>query len=473
VPSAEIYQKDDVYPSENGSIVTIQKKRGVTIAVVNMNPVQYNPRSGRIAVYSNLELRVTLKDENKRLKSSVPVKKKELNSATLGVENPDVLETYEDTPGALLNDKKGGICSATDAFSYVLITSQSIRDAQTTPSVNDLIAQRQAQGLSATTVTIEEILNNYTGIDDAEKLRIFIIDAYTSWNTQYVALGGDVSIIPYRNLYCEGEFIPSDLYFQCLDGTFNSDGDTYWGEPTDGEGGEDVDLMSEVSIGRISAETPEEMANFIYKTLTYENLPAGTPYLTRACIAGEYLGSQFGPDEFSYATPYMEEIRLGSSAAGFTTKGFIDCTAFSEDTLYDNPAFEWGADSILNIINTGEYSIINHLGHANEQYVMKFYNPEADMLKNTNPMFVYSQGCYPGHFPVDCMAEHLTTSTRSGMFAVVFNSVYGYGGYNESRENLDGPSQRFDRQFWDAFFNECIFRLVTSMQTVTKIIYGV
>jgi subtilisin family serine protease len=459
VPNPEIYQKDDAYPSENGSTVALQKKRGITIAIVNMNPVQYNPKSGKITIYSNLELRVTLKDENKKVKSTIPVRKSGLNPSSLGVENPEVLETYENGTNTLSNGKNSGICSTVDEYSYVLITSQSIRDAKTEPTVNDLIAQRQAQGLSATIVTIEDILTNYTGIDDAEKVRNFIIDAYTNWNTQYVVLGGDVSIIPYRNLYSDGEFIPSDLYFQCLDGSFNSDGDTYWGEPTDGEGGTDVDLMSEVSIGRISAETSEEMANIIYKSLSYENLPASTPYLAHACIAGEYLGEQFGPGEFSYATPYMEEIRLGSSASGYTTKGFIDCSAFSEDTLYDKPNFDWGADSILKIINSSEYSIINHLGHANEQYVMKFYTDEADNLTNTNPMFAYSQGCYPGHFPVDCMAEHLTTSTRSGMFAVVFNTVYGYGGYNESKENLDGPSQRFDRQFWDAFFNEFIFRI--------------
>ncbi|MBN1602366.1 MAG: S8 family serine peptidase [Chitinispirillaceae bacterium] len=459
VPNSEIYQNDDPYPAENGSLVTIQKKKGVTIAIVNLNPVQYYPKSGKITIYSNLELLITLKDDNKRLKGSVPVKKDQLNPSGLGVENPDALETYENGASTLTNDKNGGFCSTAETNAYVLITSQSIRDAKTTPSVNDLIVQRQSQGLSATVISIEDILSNYTGVDDAEKVRNFIIDAYTNWNTQYVVLGGDVSIVPYRNLYCEGEYIPSDLYFQCLDGPFNSDGDTYWGEPTDGDGGTDVDLMSEVSIGRISAETPEEMANFIYKVLTYENLPAGTPYLTRACIAGEYLGEQFGPGEFSYATPYMEEIRLGSSASGYTTKGFIDFTAFAEDTLYDKPKFDWGADSILKIINSGEYSIVNHLGHANEQYVMKFYNNEADKLTNINPLFTYSQGCYPGHFPVDCMAEHLTTSTRSGMFAVVFNTVYGYGSYNESRENLDGPSQRFDRQFWDAFFNEFISRI--------------
>ncbi|HEX2955370.1 MAG TPA: S8 family serine peptidase, partial [Chitinispirillaceae bacterium] len=458
-PNADIYQKDDPYPSRNGSLVTIQKKKGVNIGIVNINPVQYFPKSGKIAVYSNLELHVIFKDDTKKAKSTIPVKTKELNLSGMGVENPEALESYTSETPSLLNNKAKGICTSALQYSYVLITSQSIRDAKTDYTVHDLILHRQAQGVSATIVTIEDILTNYSGIDDAEKVRNFIIDAYSNWNTQYVVLGGDVSIIPYRNLYSDGEYIPSDMYFQCLDGTFNSDGDLYWGEPADGDDGSDVDLMSEVSVGRISAENPEEIANFIYKTITYENLPSEASYLTRACIAGEYLGEQFGPGEFGYATPYMEEIRLGASSSGYTTKGFTECSAFAEDTVYDSPVSEWGKDSILSIINSGRYSIINHLGHANETYVMKFENGDADQLTNKNPLFVYSQGCYPGHFPVDCMAEHLTTSTRSGMFAVVFNSVYGYGGYNESKETLDGPSQRFDRQFWDGFFNEMIFRI--------------
>jgi subtilisin family serine protease len=458
VPDPEIYQNDAAYPSLKNSTVSIQKKRGIHIAFVTMNPVQYNPKSGKIAYYSNLELCVTLKDENIKEKNSIPVRKYGLNVSSLGVENPEAIETYTNENRTLSDVKTTGICSASDEYSYVLITSETIRDSKTVPSVHDLIAQRQAQGLSATIVTIEEILSKYTGVDDAEKLRNFIIDAYSNWNTQYVVLGGDVSIIPYRNLYSNFEYIPGDIYFQCLDGSFNYDWDNYWGEPIDGEGGTDVDLMSEVSIGRISAETPDEMANFIYKTLTYENLPAATPSLTHACMIGEVLGPQFGSGEFEFATPYMEEIRLGSSASGYTTKGFIDCPAFAVDTLYDNSYF-WGRPEIKTLINSDNYSIINHLGHGAASYCMRIDPYDVDSLVNTKPLFIYSQGCYTGLLLDDCMADHFTTSTRSGMFAGVFNTAYGWGNYNNSRETLDGPSQRFNRQYWDAFFNEYFYRI--------------
>jgi subtilisin family serine protease len=457
-PDASIYSNDAAFPSQNGVLVSVQYKKGVKIAFVNLNPVQYYPKSGKIEVFSDLMLQVNLIDEKKGDRNHrLPTKKSQLDPLKLGIENPEALNTYENSSRFQLQNKKGGICSSDQQYSYVFITSQSIRDANTDVTVRDLIEHRISQGYTANIVTIEEIYSNYSGIDEAEQLRNFIIDAYSTWNTEYVVLGGDVNIIPYRNLYND-QYIPSDMYFQCLDGSYNYDGDLYWGEPNDGPDGTDVDLMAEVSIGRISAETPQEMANFIYKTLVYEKATVA-PWLSRSCILGEELGPQFGPGEFAYAFPYMEEIRLGSKASGYSTVGFIDCPTFTSDTLYDNFTFFWSPDSLLKLINSNNYSIFNHLGHANETYAMKLEFEQADALTNSNPVFVYSQGCYPGHFPVDCMAERLTTSSRNGMFSVVFNTVYGYGSYNESRENLDGPSQRFNRQFWDAFFSEKILKL--------------
>lgn len=322
----------------------------------------------------------------------------------------------------------GSLCDPALSYQYVLITADSIKNATIDFTVRNLIAQKQGHGISATIVTIEDILANYTGVDNAEKLRNFIIDAYNNWETDFVMLGGDIHIIPLRSLYCNSDAgadnVPSDLYYQCLDGNYNSDGDSYWGEPTDGPGGTDVDLMAEVYIGRASAETKTEMSNFVYKTLAYENAAESLPYLRRAIMMGEYLG--FGGVS-DYATATMEEIRLGSSANGYTTVGFASSPLFLVDTLYDGPSYTWPASELKTRMNNGTYSIYNHLGHANETYDMKLYNADADALTNNNFFFIYSQGCDPGAFDVDCFAEHLTTSTRHGAFAVVLNARYGWG----------------------------------------------
>lgn len=457
LPKYNIYDNNDAFPLIEGSLANIQSKRGVKIAFVNINPVQYLPKSGIVVVYTELLLQVNLKDDKTNRKSSLSVKVNNLDPLKLGIENPEALQTYQTSIKSSVK-LKSKICTLNDSsISYVIITSQSFRDANTDYTVLDLVEHRRAMGFTAKVVTVEEIYSVYPGTDEAEQIRNFIIDAYINWNTEYVVLGGDVDIIPYRNLYNDSTFIPSDLYFQCLDGSFNDDGDLYWGEPNDGPDGSDVDLMSEVSVGRISAETPQEMANSIFKTITYETMEQPNSFFNHSCILAEKLGSQFGPGEFSYATPYMEEIRLGSTTCGYSTKGFNSCSSFVSDTLYDNSRFSWRGIDLIACINSDNISIINHLGNAGKKNIMKLSSRSIDKLTNSNPIFAYSQGCYSGYFPENCMAEYMTTSTRNGMFAVVFNSVNGYVCYNESRETLDGPSQRFNRQFWDAFFSEKIF----------------
>jgi hypothetical protein len=452
---AKIYGSDAPYPAGLVEVVGIQKKRGVTIALLNIFPVTYHPQSGKIIIFKTLTLKVITKPlTGKSGTVRVPSVQEQFFPS---VENPEELDSYRkgaDIAGGEIQPL--GICNPSDSYRYVIVTADSFATATTDVTVRDLIAQKQARGISATIVTIENVKAGYTGVDDAERLRNFIIDAYSNWETEFVLLGGDINIIPLRKLYCNGggeiDQIPSDLYYQCLDGNYNSDNDSYWGETTDGPGGSDVDLMAEVFIGRASAETRVEMSNFVYKTLAYENATESSPYLRKAMMVGEELG--FGGVS-EYATATMEEIRLGSSEHGYTTAGFASSTLFTVDTLYDRSGYSWTSSEIISRMNSNNFGIFNHLGHANATYVMKFYNADADALTNTNPFFAYSQGCIPGNFEVDCIAEHLTTSHRRGAFAVVFNARYGWGQFNST----DGPSQRFDRQFWDAYFSEYMINL--------------
>ena len=444
--NASIYNSDDAFPKKTSELVTIQKKHGISIAIININPVIYHPRSGQIAYYKELQLEITTVSDKKSLDEKGFSFPKKVNADAIGIENPEVLGSYTTSSSGV---SSLGLCNSSDSYRYVIVTSRAIRDATTDYTVRDLIAHRQTQGLTATITAIEDILLEYNGVDNAEKLRNFIIDAYTNWETEYVLLGGDINIIPMRKLYSVlegGTHIPSDLYFQCLDGNYNFDNDSYWGEVTDGPNGGDVDLMAEVYIGRASAENETEMSHFVYKTLKYETDSDASSYLRTALMCGEHLG--FGGVS-EYAKASMEEIRLGASTNGYTTAGFTSSSSFTVNTLYDADG-TWSRADIINRINSNEYSIINHLGHANANYVMKFYNADADNLRNTNPLFLYSQGCIPGNFEVDCIAEHLTTSNRSGLYGGVLNSRYGWGRYNST----DGPSQRFDRQFWDAYFGE-------------------
>jgi len=461
-----IYGSDDVYPSKNYEVVGVQRKRGVSYVYINLFPVEYRPASGRLSYYPQMSVQVLTKDivsgSAKVSKAFAPVGYRAGTAAALSgyADNPEALGGYV-VPERKDNAAGGDLsplaspptlpCDPSVTVEYVIITSKAFRDATTTPNLWDLVDRKEDSGMTATIITMESIksTSGYKGKDDAETLRNFIIDAYNNWNTDFILLAGDTGVVPLRKLWCgnawgEEDNLPSDVYYQCLDGTYNSDGDSRWGEPNDGIGGGDVDLLSEVSVGRASAENEEEIANWVYKTLAYDK---GGDDQTGVLMLGEHLG--FGGAS-EYAKGSMEEIRLGSSAHGYTTVGFAANDAFKVDTMYALDS-RWGKSQIMAAINSDKYSLMNHLGHCNTDYWAFLYNIDADALANSNNfIFVYSQGCIPGSFDRDCIAEHLTTSTRNGMFAVVFNSRYGWGAF----KSTDGPSQRYNRPFWHAAFSE-------------------
>ncbi len=92
--------------------------------------------------------------------------------------------------------------------------------------------------------------------------------------------------------------------------------------------------------------------------------------------------------------------------------------------------------------------------HTNNTYITLTYPPMAS-LHHDRYFFAYSQGCMAGWFDEpDCFAEVITTMEK-GAFAVIMNARYGWG----SNNSTDGPSQRFNRYFWDGMFSSNAFEL--------------
>ncbi|MBU0984496.1 MAG: thrombospondin type 3 repeat-containing protein, partial [candidate division Zixibacteria bacterium] len=191
-----------------------------------------------------------------------------------------------------------------------------------------------------------------------------------------------------------------------------------------------------------------EVNRFVSKTLGY--VTSTDPYLQKVLMVGEYLG--FGGIS-DYAADMMEQIEDGSSADGYTTIG-IPSDVYTIDELFERDwaGNDWPQSELVSRINN-DLHIINHLGHGSPDYAMKLYNSDVlAQLTNDKHFFLYSQTCLAGYFDsttMDGWAEQATIKTDYGAFAVVMNARYGWG----SSYSTDGPSQRFDREFWDAVFN--------------------
>jgi len=434
-PDEKIYNSNSYYPGELYTKVGDYYFRGYQILVLLLHPVQYNPSSGELFYYQTLKVDIELVDDKKTNdlfrgfeRDRIEIMKK--------VDNPEIALSYNIESKSSMND-----------YDLLILTSDTFKDGF------DLLKKSHDENCTSTIIkTLSDI-----GSSDLDDIRNYIRDAYNNWSIDYVLIGGDSNIIPAPVLWVYGldegtdpyeTYMPSDLYYACLDGPYNYDGDDKWGEPTDGENGGDVDLFAEVYVGRACVGDISEVNNFVTKTIAYLSRNHDDEYLSNACFAGEYLGDH---GVASWGGNYMDQLINGSSADGYTTVG-INSSNYDIDTLYDRDysGHDWPSSEIIDRIENGVH-FINHLGHSSYNYNMKLGNNNVDQLTNNDLCFIYSQGCFAGEFDEeDCIAEHFTVKTTNGAFAGIWNARYGFfWSYS-----TDGDSQRFHREFWDAVFGE-------------------
>lgn len=423
IPKPAIYDHDALYPSDSYRISSLSISHGYPILILQVFPVRWNPVRHEALISQAGKLKIHIRDDEKQARTMSPTYRglsSDRDAVAALVDNPLDVGLYPSPKAAGAAD-----------WEYLIVTSNSM------VSTFQTLADHRASvdGMSTHIETMTDILAGYSGQDSAEKLRNFVIDAYSNHQTRYLVLGGDADIVPERGCYGRAEVsytdnsIPTDYYFGALDGDWNADGDSIWGEPED-----DVDLFAEVSVGRIPAGNATEAQKQIDKIIAYESWDA-------APMSSLMLGEQ--ADAVSWGGNMLDYLR--QQMAGTPIQ-----------TLYDRDGV-WSSSTLVNnYLNSDILNTINHMGHANESTVMKLYPSDVTGLTNTNPFFIYSQGCDAGAFDdSDCMAEYFTTKATGGAHAVIMNSRYGWYTPN----SVFGSSNLFQREFLQAIYEEHITRL--------------
>jgi hypothetical protein len=421
VPDAAIYGSDNPFPATRFEQIGVQGFRGFQILILKLQPLEYIPTTGELYYFPHLTVAVDLAAVDTP-PASYRGFADDIQQARSRVDNPAVADTY---PAAERGPR---------SYSLLIIATPEMAAA-----FEPLKTYHNSHSLPTEIHTTAEI-----GSTNPDNIRTYIYNQYLSAGIEYVLIGADDSLIPAKDLYVDGTpNMPGDLYFSCLEGTWNYDGDGNWGEPNDGPGGGPLDLIADVYVGRAAADNATEATRFVNKTIWYLSGLHQHPW--NVLLVGEYLG--FG-GESEYATNAMNELIDGCNGDGYTTVGFPS-DLFNIDTLYDAPGYDWPASELVNHINAGLH-IVNHLGHGNVDYAMKLYNPDVMNLANSDLCFFYSQTCLAGHFDdAECWAETADIKTDHAAFGVVMNAREGYGAF----DSTDGPSQRYNREFWDAVFN--------------------
>lgn len=317
-----------------------------------------------------------------------------------------------------------------------------VTDASLTGPFEELAARRTVQGIPTEVVTVEEAVGGMPGRDDAEKLRNYVIDYHSEHGIEYLLLGGDTDLVPYRKAYamtCEANIhpredsLPSDLYFADLDGDWDANGNGTFGEVED-----DVDLYADLHVGRAPVEDLPEAEAFVGKIGAYEDLLEGG-HIQRALFLAEIL----------WTDPYTDSSQSKELIDSEHVPDWFFITKLYESLGNENLA------NTMEALNEGT-NMVNHDGHAwyssigvGEGYMGPDHFDAIDS-DGEYAAFLYSIGCWSAAFDFDAVAEHFVTNPDGCGVAWIGNSSYGWGSPGNP---TFGYSDILDQRFFGFLFD--------------------
>jgi hypothetical protein len=480
-----IYKINVLYPNKIKKDYNIGYSHGYTILDLSLNPIQYNPVEGSLFYYPEITIDIELQDSE----PNQFYRNNEDDEAWVEklVYNKDMTDAYTSEIPVFGYD--GGLCDPEDTNEYVIITTEDgglnyWDTSEEIPYNWESLMEKHAQddGFSCALVTEQEIFNcadyhyGEPVDDDQSCIREFCKDAYLDWETSYIIIGGDDEIIAARHMDTGYETrIDSDIYWSNLDSTFNDDEDSQWGE----EGDAGFDLYSEIFIGRLTCDEPQDVSNWMTKSFYYTDC-IESDFLKYAAFYGGDTGWQcqgddfmdysaiegtsdwLGPDPHSDG-PFPNWVGFQYGFKTWNNDPFpISQNKFDISEMWTaeppNEGWQGGSESqsiqgLKDAINNNHVSIASGIAHANADMSLDVGSGswESD-YHNTKPFFLHDYGCHCGDMDASddgvlhSMLFHCDTELA---FGVVYNTCYGWG-------NLYGTnsSSAFQaKEFWSYFLD--------------------
>ena len=299
----------------------------------------------------------------------------------------------------------------TDEYDMVIIAPNSFSNA-----LQPLIQHKNDHDVSCFLQTTETIYSEYNGRDDAESIKLFIKDAIETYDIKYVLLiGGRIKqsfrwYVPVRYANVDDgvmhKKILSDLYFADIykeNGEFedwDSDGDGIFAEWNGFMAEDKIDLIPDISLGRLPCRNTQEVVDIVQKIIYYENNAYQQNQFHNILLIGGDTNPGVG-DPFPY-------------------EGEADCewiiqylNGFSPQRLYISDGSLTGSDDFISAFNKG-FGFVAYHGHGlieelktfklnSQEEVQVFHNDYIQDLENTM-------------FPVMVVGCCLTTNFDVGVF---------------------------------------------------------
>ncbi len=420
----KIYNADEFFPHDVVEITDILLSRETPLAVTQVRPVQFNPVSGKIRVYSKIRYRLDFIGGEGSFNSLRQVNSVfYTNLLKLNVINS------ESIPEGVSYNPNGSRSGEKD---YIIITHD-----QYLSTANDLADWKRQLGYSV------EVVSQASWT--AGQVKTAIHDRYNSWTPKpdYFVIIGDHSgpyAVPgeiHQDPYYGNDFA-TDLYYACMGGA--------------------GDWVPDMAHGRISVSSATEAQVVIDKITNYEKDPVNdASFYQNGLNCAQYQDDShagYADRRFCHTSEnirdYLQDDQGYTSERVYYTGTTANVTTLHyNNTYYSNgellsadlrsTSFNWngGSSDITSAINSGKFYVF-HRDHGfagGSGWAHPYYTTTSmSSLLNGNKLpVVFSINCHSGEFQLsNCFAEKFLRMENKGAVGVVAAAYYSYSGYNDA-----------------------------------------
>jgi len=210
-----------------------------------------------------------------------------------------------------------------------------------------LIDHKNDVGVSTYLKTTEEIFDEYTGRDEAEKVKYFIKDALDTHNITYVLLVGGMKgiqrewYVPVRRTNLDDDWETgylSDLYFADIyDGennfsSWDSNENDVFAEWIGVYSEDIIDGVPDVSVGRLACRSKKEVKTVVDKIITYETVKHYSFWSNKMIAVAGDSAPEFGGSDY-----YEGEMVADASTDLMEQAGFRIQKLYTSYLTFRNP----------------------------------------------------------------------------------------------------------------------------------------
>jgi hypothetical protein len=339
IKNAATYQTNAFYGSDLATVEKVGVMRDMSLATVYISPVQYNPVTNQIKVYTSVDVEITF--DNADMPGTYQMKSKYGNGVFLGAQsmviNPIVSQNRDEI--------------STAPIKYLIVANSMFRG-----QLDNFMDWKKRRGY------IVEIgyTDQSTVGTTTTSIKNFILSHYTEATEDnpaptYVLLVGDVAQIPSYTGVSSTSHITDLYYFTWTSG----------------------DNIPDCYYGRFSAQNISQLSPQIEKTLMYEHYEMPDPsYLDKAVlVAGtdanfgpthgngqmNYLADNYINTAYGFSNVYLHLYNCSSQAATIRSEigagvGYANYTAHCGSDGWGDPSFSTSNISAMN--NANKYGLM-------------------------------------------------------------------------------------------------------------------